>query len=108
MAETRAARNRARRPRDGAFLGALARRARACVRRMQALVLTLIFTLALDPRSGGLISPAFAGPATAPVTQAAPSAPVRSPMPSAAIPGFHGPPPGFDGTSASGAVRAEP
>lgn len=85
-------------------MAVLARRARACLRRMQALVLTLVFSLALDPRSGGPIAPAFAGPAAAPVTQAAPSAP----MPSAAIPGFHGPPPGFDGTSASGAVRAEP
>ena len=99
MAETRAARKRARRPREGAFVAVLARRARACLRRMQALVLTLVFTLALDPRSGGLVTPAFAGPAAAPAAQAAPSVP---------IPGFHGPPPGFDGTSASGAVRAEP
>ncbi len=108
MAEAPAARGLARRSRECAVMAILAQRARACLRRMRALVLTLVFTMALDPRSGGPISPAFAGPAAAPITQAAPSAPVRSPAPGAAIPGFHGPPPGFDGTSASGAVRAEP
>ncbi|PMS20087.1 TraB/GumN family protein [Trinickia dabaoshanensis] len=118
MAENWAARNRARRPREGAFGPArsgralwgqsLARRARASLRRMCSLVLTFIFTMALDPRSGGLISPACAGPAPVRVTQAAPSAPAPAPSTGVAIPGFHGPPPGFDGTSASGPVRAEP
>ncbi len=98
MPEARAARNRARRSRRGALAVALVRRARA-------LVLALVFTLAIDPRSGGLIAPAFAGPAAAPVVQAAPGAPAA---PGATIPGFHGPPPDFGGTSASGPVRAEP
>jgi len=101
MPETRAARNRARRLREGGLLA-------ASVRRVRVLVLTLVLTLAIDPRSGGLISPAFAGPAAAPVTQAAPRLPATSPSPGAAIPGFHGPPPDFGGTSASGPVRAEP
>ncbi|WP_206955854.1 TraB/GumN family protein [Trinickia acidisoli] len=108
MAEARAARTSARRPCEGAFAAVLARRARACLRRMRSLVLTFIFTFALDPRSGGPISPAYAGPATAPVVQAAPGAPIMPTSPSAPIPGFHGPPPGFGGTSASGPVRAEP
>lgn len=107
MPEARAARNGARR-----LLGRAA--TAAFVRRVRAFVLTVIFTLAIDPRSGGLISPAFAGPAAAPVTQAAPRSPAgpaspNGPMSSnAAIPGFHGPPPDFGGTSASGPVRAEP
>jgi uncharacterized protein YbaP (TraB family) len=108
MAEARAARHRARRSREDAFAVVLARRARAYLRRLQVLVLTFVFTLALDPRAGGPVSPAFAGPVAAPVVQAAPGAPVQGGAPSAAIPGFHGPPPGFDGTSASGPVRAEP
>jgi uncharacterized protein YbaP (TraB family) len=108
MAEARAARDRARRSREDAFAAVLARRARACLRRLQVLVLTFLFMLAIDPRSGGPISLAFAGAAAAPVTQAAPGAPTAAPSPSAAIPGFHGPPPGFGGTSASGPVRAEP
>ncbi|MGN6232066.1 MAG: TraB/GumN family protein [Trinickia sp.] len=106
MGKARAARNRARRSCEDAFSAVLARRARACLRRLQVLVLTFIFTLALDPRAGGPISPAFAGPAAAPVSQAAPGAPMQAP--GAAIPGFHGPPPGSSGTSASGPVRAEP
>ena len=109
MPEARAARHGARR-----LLGRAA--TAAFVRRVRALVLTFFFTLAIDPRSGGLISPAFAGPAAAPVTQAAPRGPVTPPpfpsnapaAPSAVIPGFHGPPPDFGGTSASGPVRAEP
>ncbi|WP_116139749.1 TraB/GumN family protein [Trinickia diaoshuihuensis] len=105
MAEARAAR---RRPREGAFADALARRARACLRRIGSLVLTFVFTLAIDTRSGGPVAPAFAGPAPMPAAQAVPSAPAPTPSPAAAIPGFHGPPPGFDGTSASGPVRAEP
>lgn len=98
MPEARAARNRARRSRRGALAAAL-------VRRVRALVLALVFTLAIDPRSGGLIAPAFAGPAAAPAVQAAPGAPAA---PAATIPGFHGPPPDFGGTTASGPVRAEP
>lgn len=103
MPETWAARNRARRSREGGLLAAV-------VRRVRVLVLALVFTLAIDPRSGGLISLAFAGPAAAPVTQAAPRVPVgsTSASPGAGIPGFHGPPPDFGGTSASGPVRAEP
>ena len=109
MPEARAARHGARRSHGRAATAAF-------VRRVRALVLTFFFTLAIDPRSGGLIASAFAGPAAAPITQAAPRAPVTpSPSPSnapaapsAAIPGFHGPPPDFGGTSASGPVRAEP
>ncbi|MGN6667317.1 MAG: TraB/GumN family protein [Trinickia sp.] len=108
MAEARAARSGARRPREGAIAAVLARRARAYPRGMWALVLTFIFTLSLDPRSGGPISPAYAGPAAAPVAQAAPGVPTAAASPSATIPGFHGPPPGLDSTSASGPVRAEP
>lgn len=108
MAEARAARNRARRPCEGAFAAAFARRARACLHRVRALVLTFLFTLAFDPRSGGPVSPAYAGPAATPITQAAPGAPTAAASPSATIPGFHGPPPGMDSTSASGPVRAEP
>lgn len=98
MPDTWAARNCARRSRGGTLVAAL-------VRRVRALVLTFVFTLALDPRSGGLVSQAFAGPAAAPVAQAAPNVPTA---PNAAIPGFHGPPPDFGATSASGPVRAEP
>ncbi|CAB3687743.1 TraB/GumN family protein [Trinickia soli] len=98
MPDTWAARNRARRSRGGTLAAALARRVRV-------LVLTFVFTLALDPRSGGLISLALAGPAAAPVAQAAPNVPAA---PNATIPGFHGPPPDFGATSASGPVRAEP
>ncbi|KAA0091733.1 TraB/GumN family protein [Trinickia soli] len=98
MPDTWAARNRARRSRGGTLAAALARRVRA-------LVLTFVFTLALDPRSGGLISLALAGPAAAPVAQAAPNVPAAL---NATIPGFHGPPPDFGATSASGPVRAEP
>jgi len=105
MAEARAAR---RRPREGTFADALARWARASLRRLCSLVLTFIFTLALDSRSAGPISPAFAGPAPMPAAQAVPSTPAPPPSPAVAIPGFHGPPPGFDGTTASGPVRAEP
>ena len=74
---------------------------------MRALVLTFIFTLALDPRLG-VFSLASAAPAAAPTGQGAPSAPTAAASPSATIPGFHGPPEGSDGTSASGPVRAEP
>jgi len=108
MPEARAARNRARRSGGGAYAAAL-------VRRVQALILTFVMSLAIDPRSGGLISPAFAGPAAAPTTLAVPAPPPPQPVPpaapaspSATIPGFHGPPPDFGGTSASGPVRAEP